>query len=116
MRVDPHLLLARDRRIAIDLGAVLHLLPRERTDRLRESASGSFSWSGGSRTCRPGSQLPVSTTAQRMIQLSSLNRKSSMLPIVPSVASMAYPWMVEAAHSMFRSPISAAPFGNDGRL
>src|SRR5204862_771553 len=27
MRVDPHLLLARDRRIAINLGAALHLLP-----------------------------------------------------------------------------------------
>jgi hypothetical protein len=89
------------------------------TDRLRESASGSFSWFGGSKTCRPGSQLPVSTTAQRMIQLSSLNRKSSTLPIVPSVASMAYPWMVEAVHSMFRSPnfpphLSATMAGRTG--
>jgi hypothetical protein len=58
--------------------------------------------------------LPVSITAQRAIQSSLLDRKSSTLPIAPSVALMSNPWRSEARHNIEIS-LSLLHLSNDGR-
>jgi hypothetical protein len=54
----------------------------------------------GSKTLRPNSQGPVSTTSQRTIQLSSSNSRSLMVPISPSVAANPKPSIEDAFHNI----------------